>query len=77
VIVSGGTTSSCVRAAVVDVGSMNFRPVVVRDCIGGRGRDPHAANLFDMGQKYAELLTAGEVRAVLGAVADIASDCGR
>ena len=55
---------------------MNSR-LVVRDCIGDRALDLHAANLFDMGQKYADLLTADEVITALGAVADIASDCGR
>ena len=65
------------RATVVDAVSMNFRLLVVRDCIGDRALDLHAANLFDMGQKYADLLTADEVITALGAVADIASDCGR
>lgn len=69
VVVSGCTTSGCVRATVIDAMSLNFRPVVARDCVGDRALDPHAANLFDMGQKYADLLTADEIMAALGAVA--------
>src|SRR6266705_4139756 len=60
VLVSGCTTSGCVRATVVDAMSHNFRTVVVTDCVGDRAPAPHAANLFDMGQKYADLMDAGE-----------------
>jgi maleamate amidohydrolase len=46
--------------------SLNFRLVVASDCVGDRALGPHTANLFDMGQKYADLLTAQEVMAALG-----------
>jgi maleamate amidohydrolase len=65
VIVAGCTTSGCVRASVIDAMSWNFRPVVARDCVGDRAQAPHDANLFDMGQKYADLLTAQEIVAAL------------
>jgi maleamate amidohydrolase len=61
VVVAGCTTSGCVRATVVDAMSLNFRSVVVTDCVGDRALEPHKANLFDMGQKYADLLTADQV----------------
>jgi maleamate amidohydrolase len=64
-LVSGCTTSGCVRATVVDSCSHNFRTIVVRDCVGDRAIAPHEANLFDMGQKYADLLTLAEVEAVV------------
>ena len=41
--------------------SLNFRPVVLTDCVGDRAMGPHDANLFDMGQKYANLMTASDV----------------
>jgi maleamate amidohydrolase len=63
VLVAGCTTSGCVRASVVDALSHNFRTIVVTDCVGDRARGPHEANLFDMGQKYADLLTRAEVEA--------------
>ena len=59
--VTGCTTSGCVRATVVDAVSNNYRTVVVRDCVGDRAIGPHEANLFDMEQKYADLLDASEV----------------
>ena len=61
VLVTGCTTSGCVRATVVDSMSNNFRTIVVTDCVGDRAEAPHAANLFDMGQKYADLMTSLEV----------------
>jgi maleamate amidohydrolase len=41
--------------------SYNFRTIVVTDCVGDRAIAPHEANLFDMGQKYADLMTTAEV----------------
>lgn len=61
VIVTGATTSGCVRATVVDALSHNFRTIVATDCVGDRAPGPHEANLFDMGQKYADLMSGEEV----------------
>lgn len=61
--IAGCTTSGCVRATVVDSVSHNFRTIVLVDCVGDRAIGPHEANLFDMGQKYADLMTADEVLA--------------
>ena len=69
VVVTGATTSGCVRASVVDSISYSYRTVVVTDCCGDRALEPHEANLFDMGQKYADLLTADEAIAAVRAVA--------
>jgi len=43
--------------------SYNFHTVVVTDCVGDRAIAPHEANLFDMKQKYADLMTSEEVMA--------------
>ncbi|MEO1224274.1 MAG: isochorismatase family protein [Pseudomonadota bacterium] len=67
VIVAGSTTSGCVRASVVDSMSYNFKTIVVSDCVGDRAMGPHRANLFDMEQKYADLMTSTEVAARLDA----------
>ncbi len=64
-LVTGCTTSGCVRATVIDSMSYNFRTIVVLDGVGDRALGPHEANLFDMGQKYADLMTAAEVAAEL------------
>jgi maleamate amidohydrolase len=65
VVVTGCTTSGCVRASVVDAMSHNFRPMVARDCVGDRALGPHEANLFDMAQKYADILERDEITAAL------------
>jgi len=62
-IVAGCTTSGCVRATVIDSCSYNFRTIVAQDCVGDRALGPHEANLFDMRQKYADVMTAAEIGA--------------
>lgn len=64
-VVAGCTTSGCVRATVVDAMSHNFRTIVAYDCVGDRAIAPHEANLFDMGQKYADLMERDEIIAEL------------
>jgi maleamate amidohydrolase len=65
VIVTGCTTSGCVRATVVDAMSYNFRTIVARDCVGDRSLQAHGANLFDMEQKYADLMDSAAIIAAL------------
>lgn len=64
-IVAGCTTSGCVRATVVDSMSSNFKTIVATDCVGDRAMGPHQANLFDMEQKYADLMTQDEISTLL------------
>jgi nicotinamidase-related amidase len=61
VLVTGATTSGCVRASVVDAVQNGFSTFVVTDCVADRSAAPHEANLFDMTAKYADPLTAREV----------------
>jgi maleamate amidohydrolase len=61
VIVTGCTTSGCVRASVIDSMSYNFKTIVATDCVGDRAMAPHQANLFDMEEKYADLMTHEEI----------------
>lgn len=68
VVVAGCTTSGCVRATVVDAMQHNFRTVVATDCVGDRALGPHEANLFDMGQKYADLMTRAEIEAAISQI---------
>jgi maleamate amidohydrolase len=65
VIVAGCTTSGCVRATVVDAMSYDFRTIVARDCVGDRSLAAHEANLFDIEQKYADLMDAATIVAAL------------
>jgi len=65
VLVTGCTTSGCVRATVVDAHSYRFRVIVVEDCVFDRAITPHRANLFDMAQKYAVVRSLAHVEAWL------------
>ncbi len=56
IIVTGCTTSGCVRASVVDAFSYGFRVTVPEDCVGDVEEGPHVANLRDMGRRYADVL---------------------
>jgi maleamate amidohydrolase len=56
VILTGLTTSGCVRATCVDTMSHGFIPIVVSDACGDRAEAPHKANLYDMSAKYADVV---------------------
>jgi len=55
-IITGVTTSGCIRATCVDTMSHGFIPIIVADACGDRHEAPHAANLFDMNAKYADVV---------------------
>ncbi len=55
-VIVGCTTSGCVRATALDSMSHGFRPVVIEDCVGDRAVGPHEANLFDIAQKYGDVI---------------------
>jgi maleamate amidohydrolase len=61
VIVTGCTTSGCVRATTVDAFSYGFRTILPEDCIGDQGRDAHESNLRDVHRRYAEVTNSDEV----------------
>ncbi|NYT80205.1 isochorismatase family protein [Alcaligenaceae bacterium] len=67
-IVTGCTTSGCVRGSVVDAFSLNFKVFVPEDCVYDRSQVSHAVNLFDMSEKYADVGTADELLQKLQAV---------
>lgn len=67
-VMTGCTTSGCVRASVVDAFSYNFRVVVPQDCVYDRGEIAHRANLFDMAQKYADVMPSAQLLVTLAGV---------
>jgi nicotinamidase-related amidase len=60
-VITGLTTSGCVRASVVDALQHDFPVVVPREAVGDRNPAAHEANLFDMHAKYADVLKLDEV----------------
>ncbi|MEP1472664.1 MAG: isochorismatase family protein [Halieaceae bacterium] len=64
-VVTGLTTSGCVRATVVDGMQYEYRVVVARQAVGDRNPDAHDANLFDMHAKYADVMDVDDIVAGL------------
>ena len=67
-VMTGCTTSGCIRASVVDAFALNFRVLVPHDAVYDRSQVSHAVNLFDMAEKYADVCTTEEALAGLRAV---------
>ena len=60
-IITGCTTSGCVRSSVTDAFALNFKVIVPEDCVYDRAPTSHAVNLWDMNGKYADVMTSAEV----------------
>jgi nicotinamidase-related amidase len=74
VVVTGCTTSGCVRASVVDGFAYNFHVLVPHDAVYDRSRVAHAVNLFDIAYKYADVTTTDEALGMLGGTAAAAGE---
>lgn len=61
-IVTGCTTSGCIRGTAIDAFSYAFKVIVPEDCVYDRGEVSHALNLFDINAKYGDVITMEEVR---------------
>ena len=68
-IVTGASTSGCVRATVVDAIQHGYRPIVPREAVGDRDSDAHAANLYDIDTKYGDVMAVADVIAQLEEIA--------
>ena len=64
-IVTGTTTSGCVRATVLDAFSLNYRIALAEEGCFDRSQASHAINLCDMNAKYADVVKTSEVLAFL------------
>lgn len=64
-IITGGSTSGCVRATVVDCISCGFHVILPEECLADKHESPHFANLYDMAMKYADVVSVEEVFAYL------------
>jgi len=67
-VVTGVSTSGCVRATVVDGLQYDYRVFVAREAVGDRNSDAHEANLFDMHAKYADVMSIDDIVAELVAL---------
>lgn len=67
-VITGCSTSGCVRATAVDAMQHGFRPIVPRECVGDRHEGPHEANLFDINAKYGDVVSLKDVMSRLQAL---------
>ena len=68
IIMTGCTTSGCVRASAIDSLQCGYHTVVVRDGVGDRADGPHEANLFDIDAKYGDVVPMSDVLGYLGSL---------
>lgn len=71
-IVTGVSTSGCVRATAVDAIQHGFIPLVCREAVGDRSDGPHEANLFDLQAKYAEVMSEESILQYLSSLTESA-----
>ncbi|MFC5991568.1 isochorismatase family protein [Limoniibacter endophyticus] len=60
VVLTGGSTSGCVRATVVDAISRGYRVMVPEECVADKHESPHFANLYDIAIKYGDVIPVAD-----------------
>ena len=65
ILIAGCSTSGCVRATAVDALQLGFRPIVIRECVADRFAAAHEQSLFDLEQKYADVISVDNVLSYL------------
>jgi nicotinamidase-related amidase len=76
VVVTGASTSGCVRATAVDALQHNYRVIVPREAVGDRNPAAHEANLYDLDTKYADVMSLDNAIAGVGAGSHTKSGVG-
>jgi maleamate amidohydrolase len=76
-VVTGCTTSGCVRGSVVDAFAFNFRVAVPHDAVYDRSQTSHAVNLFDMSEKYADVSSTDALLGELASLSPTSKSAGR
>lgn len=70
VLLTGCSTSGCIRATAVDGMQYGFRVIVPQECVGDRHPEPHESNLFDINSKYGDVVSKQDVMNYLQELAD-------
>jgi nicotinamidase-related amidase len=65
-LITGCSTSACIRSTAVDCKSFRFRPLVVRECVGDRVAACHVFTLHDLQARFADVVSVGETLEYLG-----------
>src|SRR5699024_6768546 len=70
VLLTGATTSGCIRASAVDAVQDGFSVLVPQEAVGDRAEGPHEANLFDIQAKYGDVVDLEDALAYLSGETD-------
>lgn len=70
VVLTGATTSGCIRASAVDAVQDGFSVLVPREAVGDRAQGPHDANLFDIQAKYGDVIDLDDALGYLSGAPD-------
>ena len=65
-MITGCSTSACIRATATDAKSFRFRPVIIGDCVGDRAAAAHVFTLFDIQARFADVVSLDEAVEYLG-----------
>lgn len=71
ILLTGCSTSGCIRATAVDGMQYGFRVIVPQECVGDRHAQPHEANLFDINSKYGDVVNKQDVMTYLQQLPDV------
>ena len=64
-LITGCSTSACIRATATDAKSFRFKPIVVRECVGDRSAVAHVFTLFDLQARFADIVSIEDALAYL------------
>jgi len=70
VLITGCSTSACIRATATDAKSLRFRPIIIRDCVGDRAAAAHVFTLFDIQARFADVVSLEETSSYLNSLAE-------
>jgi nicotinamidase-related amidase len=59
-LITGCSTSACIRATATDAKSYRFRPIIVRECVADRSAVAHEWTLFDLQARFADVVSLDE-----------------
>lgn len=68
IVMTGCTTSGCIRASAIDSMQSGYHTIVVKDGVGDRAEGPHEANLFDIDAKYGDVISADQAKAYVASL---------
>ena len=68
VLITGCSTSACIRATATDAKSLRFRPIIIRDCVGDRAAAAHVFTLFDVQARFADVVSLEEASSYLSSI---------